>query len=154
MPRVSTTLSKLIRPFVPKMLIFVDIGHDQCENDSMKNGNRTIGEAALAAIFAALAFVAEAMTPGGVEKKYVGLLFDVMKTTPSNILANADQFAEHAPYLDGVAISLNAVPVAGPDGTIATSKLSRIMDGSERWTRDALRDQIPVLREISAKPGL
>ena len=41
--------------------------------------------------------VVYAATPGGLEKKYVGLLFDVFNTTPSNILANADQFAEHAP---------------------------------------------------------
>jgi hypothetical protein len=49
----------------------------------------------------------QGMTPGGVQKKYVGLLFDVFNTTPSNILANADQFAEYAPYLDGVAIALH-----------------------------------------------
>lgn len=101
-----------------------------------------------------LSLSASAMTPGGIPKKHVGLLFDVMRTTPSNILSNADQFAEHAPYLDGVAISLNEVPVAGPDGTVVTSKLSRIMNGSERWTRDALRGQIPVLREIVSKPHL
>ncbi|MBR2921129.1 MAG: hypothetical protein IKC27_07230 [Kiritimatiellae bacterium] len=56
------------------------------------------------------------MTPGGVQKKYVGLLFDVINTTPSNILANADQFAEHAPYLDGVAIGLNKIPVTTTEG--------------------------------------
>ena len=61
-----------------------------------------------AAATAALALGAEAMTPGGIEKKYVGLFFDVFHTTPSNILANADQFAEHAPYLDGVAIGLRS----------------------------------------------
>ena len=103
---------------------------------------------------AIIAMSALAMTPGGIPKKHVGLLFDVMRTSPSNILANADQFAEHAPYLDGVAISLNEVPVVGADGTVVTSKLSRIMNGSERWTRDALRGQIPVLREIVSKPHL
>ena len=134
--------------------ISVDTVHASCYNSGMKHGRMPFYKAVLAALVTLFSLVADAMTPGGIEKKYVGLLFDVMKTTPSNILANADQFAEHAPYLDGVAISLNAVPVVGPDGTVVTSKLSRIMDGSERWTRDALRDQIPVLREIAAKPGL
>lgn len=50
-------------------------------------------------------------SPGGIPKTYVGLLFDVMQTKPENILANADQFAEHAPYLDGVAIGLHDIPV-------------------------------------------
>ena len=51
------------------------------------------------------------MTPGGFPKTYVGLLFDVMKAKPADILANADQFAEHAPYFDGVAIGLHDIPV-------------------------------------------
>ena len=34
------------------------------------------------------------MTPGGIQRKFIGLFFDVMGTTPSNILANADQFVE------------------------------------------------------------
>ena len=113
-----------------------------------------MNKAAVCCLSAILVMSASAMTPGGIPKKYVGLLFDVMRTSPSNILANADQFAEHAPYLDGVAISLNEVPVVGADGTVVTSKLSRIMNGSERWTRDALRGQIPVLREIVSKPHL
>ena len=113
-----------------------------------------MNKAVACSLSAALAMSASAMTPGGIPKKHVGLLFDVMRTSPSNILANADQFAEHAPYLDGVAISLNEVPAVGPDGTVVTSKLSRIMNGSERWTRDALRDHIPVLREIASKPHL
>ncbi len=147
-------LATIKRPFVLKMLIFVDIGHNPCENDSMKNGNKAIGEVALAAIFAAFALGAEAMTPGGVEKKCVGLYFDVMNTTPSNILANADQFAPNAPYLDGVAIGLHGIPVAAEDGNVVTSQYRYIMHKTERWTRDALKDQIPYLREIVKKPCL
>ena len=57
------------------------------------------------------------MTPGGIPKKYVGLLFDVFQTTPSNVLANADQFPVHTPYLDGVAIGLQDVQVVDDEGT-------------------------------------
>ena len=107
-----------------------------------------------AALFAALALGAEAMTPGGIEKKYIGLLFDVMKTTPSNILANADQFAKHAPYLDGGAIGLHDVPVVAGDGACATGRLHTIMHPTERWTRDSVKDQLPVLKAISQTPCL
>ena len=102
----------------------------------------------------AFALGAEAMTPGGIEKKYVGLFFDVFKTTPSNILANADQFAEHAPYLDGVAIGLHNVPAIDSDGNVVTSHLHQIMSPTLRWTRDAVKDQLPYLKEIAKKPHL
>ena len=102
----------------------------------------------------ASAFAAGAMTPGGIEKKYVGLLFDVMNTTPSNILANADQFAEHAPYLDGVAIGLHDIPVVAGDGSVVTAQYYQIMHPTQRWTRDAVKDQLPILQKISQKPGL
>ncbi|MBQ6923587.1 MAG: hypothetical protein IJQ73_03005 [Kiritimatiellae bacterium] len=102
----------------------------------------------------ASALGAGAMTPGGIEKKYVGLLFDVMNTTPSNILANADQFAEHAPYLDGVAIGLHDIPVVAGDGSVVTAQYYQIMHPTQRWTRDAVKDQLPILQKISQKPGL
>ena len=95
-----------------------------------------------------------AMPAGGMDKKHIGLLFDVMKTTPSNVLANADKFAEHAPYLDGVALSLNNVIVPGEGGSVVTTGLSEIMSGTVRWTRDSVKDQIPVLREIAKKSHL
>lgn len=98
--------------------------------------------------------LAPGMTPGGVQKKNVGLFFDVMNTTPSNILANADQFAEHVPYLDGVAICLKNVLVVGEGGSVATSAAYQIMKKSERWTKDSLRHHIPTLRQITAKPCL
>lgn len=95
-----------------------------------------------------------AMVPGGIPKKHIGLLFDVMKTAPSNILANADKFAEQAPYLDGVAIALKDVPVNCEDGSVATVDHGNIMNASQRWTRDAIRHHIPVLKEIAKKPHL
>ena len=106
------------------------------------------------ALLLSVALEALALPPGGINRKYVGLLFDVMKTTPSNILANADQFVEHAPYLDGVAISLNSVPALDGDGNVVTSGLTQVMHKSVRWTRDAVRHHIPVLKEISRKPHL
>ncbi len=92
-------------------------------------------------------------TPGGFDKKYVGLLFDVFKTSPSNILANADQFPVHAPYLDGVAIGLE-IPVVAGDGSVITAKHNEIMHPTYRWTRDALKKHLPYLKEIAKKPNL
>ena len=108
----------------------------------------------VAALFAALALGAGAMTPGGIDKKYVGLFFDVFSTTPSNILANADQFAEHAPYLDGVAIGLHDVQAVVGEGSVVTAQFHQIMSPTQRWTRDAVKDQLPYLKEIAKKPHL
>ena len=104
-------------------------------------------------VFAVAANFSEA-TPGGFPKTYVGLLFDVMQTKPENILANADQFAEHAPYLDGVAIGLHDIPVTDAEGNVSTSRYHLIMHATERWTRDAVKDQLPYLKEIAKKPHL
>ena len=54
---------------------------------------------------------AAAAIPGGLENKYVGLLFDVINTTPSNVLATIDKFEKNAPYLDGLALAPYDVPV-------------------------------------------
>ena len=96
---------------------------------------------------------AKLATAGGYDKKYVGLLFDVFLTTPSNILANADQFAKHTPYLDGVAIGIDAL-VADSSGNIVTAKHSHIMHPTQRWTRDAIKKHLPYLKEIAKKPNL
>ena len=45
----------------------------------------------LSAAMIACAFGAEAMTPGGVQKKFVGLCFDTMFNAPTNILAHAEE---------------------------------------------------------------
>ena len=99
---------------------------------------------ALVALTCGGASAHEYPTPGGIEKKYVGLYFDVFNTTPSNILANADQFAKYTPYLDGVALALQEVRLATRGG-VTTSKYTRVMHPYERWTRDAVKDQIAGL---------
>ena len=119
----------------------------------MENGELRMKKLFCAAMVAA-ALGAEAMTPGGIPKKYVGLTFDVMNTTPSNVLANADLFAKHAPYLDGVAIGLHNILAVDADGGVVTSQFHQIMHPTQRWTRDAVKDQIPILRKISQTPGL
>ena len=108
----------------------------------------------IGAAMIACALGAEAMTPGGIPKKYVGLTFDVMNTTPSNVLANVDQFAKYAPYLDGVALALHDIPAVAADGSVVTAQLTSVMHPSVRWTRDSVKDQIPILRKISQTPGL
>ena len=92
-------------------------------------------------------------TAGGFDKKYIGLFFDVFKTSPSNILENADQFAKHAPFLDGVAIGITA-DVADSDGNIVTAKHSQILHRSQRWTREEIKKHLPYLKEIAKKPNL
>ena len=72
---------------------------------------KKIWEFLLIATVATYAAGAAAMAPGGIEKKYIGLFFDILATTPSNILAHADDFAYHAPYLDGLAIALDGMAV-------------------------------------------
>lgn len=110
-----------------------------------------IGVSLVIALVSAAAF---ALPPGGRAKKHIGLVFDVMGTSPTNILANADKFAKYAPYLDGVAISLNNVELVGEGGSVITTGLTSVMSGTVRWTRDAVKEHIPVLREIVKKPHL
>ena len=93
------------------------------------------------------------VTPGGLDKKYVGLFFDVFNTTPSNILANADQFAKYTPYLDGVAIGITA-NVVDENGSVITAKHHQIMHRSQRWTRDEIKKHLPYLKEIAKRPNL
>ena len=120
----------------------------------MKNRFVSAAMAVFACAAVCIAEPVQTMPAGGLDKKHIGLLFDVMKTTPSNVLANADKFAEHAPYLDGVALSLNNVIVPGEGGSVVTTGLSEVMSGTVRWTRDSVKDQIPVFREIAKKPHL
>ena len=91
---------------------------------------------------------------GAAPKKCIGLCFDVMNTTPSNVLANADQFADKAPYLDGVAIGLHDILVTDDNGNVVTSQFREIMHKSQRWTRDSVKSQLPYLKEIAKKPNL
>ena len=93
------------------------------------------------------------VTPGGLDKKYVGLFFDVFNTTPSNILANADRFAKYTPYLDGVAIGITA-NVVDENGSVITAKHHQIMHRSQRWTREEIKKHLPYLKEIAKKPNL
>lgn len=91
---------------------------------------------------------------GAAPKKCIGLCFDVMNTTPSNVLANADQFAASAPYLDGVAIGLHGILATAEDGNVVTSQYRYVMHKSHRWTRDAVKGQLPYLKEIVKRPNL
>ena len=91
---------------------------------------------------------------GAAPKKCIGLCFDVMNTTPSNVLANANQFADKAPYLDGVAIGLHGILATAEDGNVVTSQYRYIMHKSHRWTRDAVKGQLPYLKEIAKRPNL
>ena len=109
---------------------------------------------ALVGVAALMPLDLTAVTPGGIPKKFIGLTFDVMNTSPSNVLANADRFAASVPFLDGVGLSIGGVPVVKENGSVVTSELAMIMHPTDRWTRDAVKDRIPILKAISQKPNL
>ncbi len=105
------------------------------------------------AVAMALALGAGAMTPGGVEKKFVGLCFDTLFNTPTNILAHADAI-DAIPWLDGLAISLRDVTLRGADGSIVTTDTCRVMQRGHRWTREAIAGELPVFRTIVKHPSM
>jgi hypothetical protein len=107
----------------------------------------------LATLFAMLALGAEAMTPGGVEKKFVGLCFDTMFNSPSNILAHADGL-DAIPWLDGIAIGLHDVVLRAAGGSAVTTGTCRVMQLGHRWTHEAVAGELPFARELVKHPSM
>jgi hypothetical protein len=110
------------------------------------------GQVLLSAV-AALALGAGAMTPGGIEKKFVGLCFDTMFNAPTNILAHADAI-NAITWLDGIAISLRDVTLRAADGSVVTTDTCRVMQLGHRWTREAIVGELPTFREIVKHPSM
>lgn len=101
----------------------------------------------------AFALSVSATTPGGLQKKFVALTFDVAFNAPSNVCAHAEELNK-LPWLDGVAVSLLKVPVKTVDGKGDVSDTTRLMRLNDIWTRDAVKTQIPYLRGIVKYPRL
>lgn len=104
-------------------------------------------------VVAAFALCANATTPGGVDKKFIALNFDVMFNSPSNVLAHADELNK-IPWLDGVAVTLDEVVLKTVDGSVATTSSTRVMHRSNVWTRKSVESQLPHLKGIVARPRL
>ena len=86
----------------------------------MKMNKKMLSAACIALVGVAALMPSDltAVTPGGIPKKFIGLTFDVMHTSPSNVLANADKFAASVPFLDGVGLSIGGVPVVKENGAV------------------------------------
>ena len=91
----------------------------------------------VAGMFALTAFVASA------RNKMIAYGWDVLRTGPENILANAAAW-ENVP-LDGVVFSLNA---KAPDGTLL---MHRRVTTDRGWTYEAFAPQVAAMRELVAK---
>ena len=107
----------------------------------------------IAALGLALTTSVSAMTPGGVQKKFVALCFDTMFNTPSNVLDHAD-LLDQVPWLDGLAISLKDIEIPTTDGTTVTSDTWRVVQRGHRWTRESIAPQLKYCREIVKHPSL
>ncbi len=107
----------------------------------------------LSAAMIACAFGAEAMTPGGGQKKFVGLCFDTMFNAPTNILAHAEELDE-IPWLDGLAIGLRDVVLRAADGSVVTTDTCRVMQRGRRWTHEAVAGNLAVFRELVRHPSM
>ena len=97
----------------------------------------------LAAAFAAVWY---AHADDALRRKYIGHGWDLLAVTPEEVLAHADEFDRTG--LDGVSLMPR---VKGKDGRLG-HRLAP-MSGTV-WSRDDLKDQIPVFRDIVRHRGL
>lgn len=94
-----------------------------------------------------------AVTPGGVQKKFIALNFDTMFNAPSNVFAHAEAL-NAVPWLDGVVVSLRDVPVKTLDGRTETSESTRLMHLNHVWSYENVEDQLPYLSGLVKYPRL
>ena len=94
-----------------------------------------------------------AVTPGGVQKKFIALNFDTMFNAPSNVFAHAEAL-NAVPWLDGIAISLRDVPVKTLDGLTETSESTKLMRLNHVWSYENVEDQLPYLAGLVKYPRL
>jgi hypothetical protein len=94
-----------------------------------------------------------AATPGGVQKKFIALNFDVMFNAPSNVLAHAESL-NAVQWLDGIAVSLCDVPVKTLDCKTELSASTKLMQLNHIWTYECVEDQLPYLAGLVKYPRL
>jgi hypothetical protein len=108
---------------------------------------------AFVTVLFSLVFSSFAMTPGGTQKKFIGLCFDTMFNTPSNVLAHAKEL-NGVPWLDGLAISLKDIVISLEGGGVVTSDTWRVMQHGHKWSRESIAPQLAYCREIVKYPAL
>lgn len=94
-----------------------------------------------------IASYASAMTPGGIDRKFVGVFSDVVANSPAAVLAHADEL-DKIPWLDGLAINLKGVEVSTVDGSSAKSESMRVMTHGHEWSRKSVSTQLGIFREL------
>ena len=94
-----------------------------------------------------------AVTPGGVQKKFIALNFDTMFNAPSNVFAHVEAL-NAVPWLDGIAVSLCDVPVKTLDGKTEMSASTKLMQLNHIWTYECVEDQLPYLSGLVKHPRL
>ena len=120
----------------------------------MKNFNIRDGRCfAVALLGVFIASTAVAMPQVGMKKKFIGLCFDTLFNTPSNILDHAEELNK-VPWLDGLAIGLKGVEVSTVEGKAVTSDTYRVVQQGHRWTRQSVAPQLKFCRELVKYPAL
>lgn len=106
-------------------------------------------------VFSAVLFAPSlyAVTPGGVQKKFIALNFDTMFNAPSNVFAHAEAL-NAVTWLDGVAVSLRDVPVKTLDGKTEMSESTRLMHLNHVWSYENVENQLPYLSGLVKYPRL
>lgn len=89
----------------------------------------------------------------GTGRKFIGLCFDTMFNSPSNILAHADAL-DAVPWLDGLAIGLRDIVLRAQGDSTITTETCRLMQRGVRWTHEAIAGELPVFREIVRHPSM
>ena len=113
-----------MRPvFLCLLFIFDIIFHDETKTERYDIVMK-LGLSVFSAILLALSLYA--VTPGGVQKKFIALNFDTMFNAPSNVFAHAEAL-NAVTWLDGVAVSLCDVPVKTLDGKTEMSASTKLM---------------------------
>lgn len=101
------------------------------------------GAVALAALFAAVSF---ADTPGIGRTKLIGHGWDILASSPEELVENAEAFAKSG--LDGVAVVLGGVKA---DGKRYNMRGTTVDTG---WTKEMIAPHIPALQQLPDLPGL
>ena len=96
-----------------------------------------------------IASYVSAMTPGGIDRKFVGVFSDVVANSPDAVLAHADEL-DKIPWLDGLAINLKGVDVSTVDGSSAKSESMRIMTHGHEWSRKSVSTQLGTFQRQCA----
>lgn len=101
----------------------------------------------------ATVFSACAMTPGGIQKKFIALASDVTFSTPSDIVSHSGELNSVA-WLDGLAIPLSDIEIPLKNGGKVRSDSLHLIKRGHKWTRESIAPQLKYFRQIVKSPRL